>query len=128
MEKLLAFHLAEDDLTKLKKIADNIQIRLEIIEPADYFQPLENLVNDRQDSQIAPFTGKVPEESLLLFCGFTDRSMEDTLAALRAGRVQVSYKAALTPTNQKWNFLQLLLEMRMESGSLRPNLKHTSPT
>lgn len=117
MEKLLIFHLEHSELTKLKKIAGAMKIRLEIIDPANYLQPLENLANGRPSPLVAPFTGELPEESLILFCDFTEKRMDKLLAALRQNNVSISLKAVLTPTNRKWNFMRLLLEMYKEQQS-----------
>ncbi len=118
MEKLLAFHLDESQLKRLKGIAAVMKIQVEVIEPQYYFTPLEDLADGKLSPLAAPFEGKVPPESLLLFCDFTEKRMDGILAALSANKFVVSYKAVLTPTNRKWNFMQLLLEMRMEQGGM----------
>ncbi len=116
MEQLLAFHLDESQLKRLNGIAAVMQIHVKIIEPQYYFVPLEDLAAEQLSPVTAPFAGKMPEESLLLFCDFTEKRMDAILAALSADKFWVSYKAVLTPTNRKWNFMQLLLEMRMEQS------------
>lgn len=118
MEKLLIFHLEDNELTKLKKITGAMKIRLEIIDPANYLQPLENLVKGQLNPMISPFTDEMPTESLLLFCDFTEKRMDKLLAALRRDNVSVTFKAALTPTNRQWNFMRLLLEMRKEQKAM----------
>lgn len=117
MEKLLLFHLNDTEQKKLKQAARNLKIRYEQIDTADYNQPLEALVSGKKSPLAAPFTGEVPQESLLLMCDFSDKRMDALLLALRKAGVQVDYKAVLTPTNRKWNFLRPLLEMRAEKAA-----------
>ena len=51
-------------------------------------------------------------------CGLSNKRMDKLLFALRKAEVRVDYKAALTPTNQKWDVLHLLLEMHAERASI----------
>lgn len=117
MEKLLLFHLNDTEQKKLKQVARNLKIRCEQIEATDYSQPLEALVSGKKNPLTAPFTGEVPEESLLLLCDFSDKRMDALLLALRKAGAQIDYKAVLTPTNRKWNVLRLMLEMRAEKAA-----------
>lgn len=147
MEKLLLFHLDDSARKKIKQIAKAQKIRCEFVEPSSYLLNLEDIVSGRRSpaalvaaveesgqnpaakakdketsqecarSADAAYHGEVPDESLLLLCGFTETRMDKLLAALRNARVQVDYKAVLTPTNRRWNVMRLLLEMRAEKAA-----------
>lgn len=123
MEKLLIFHMEDSELKKLKQIAIAQKIRYELVEPSLYMQPLEAIVSGTRSLSAPDASVKEPDESLLLLCDFTEKRMDKLLAALRKARVQVDYKAVLTPTNRKWNVMRLLLEMRAERASYESMMK-----
>lgn len=123
MEKILVFHLADSHQFKLKQIAATLKIRCEFVSDSLYMQTIESLVGGKTNPLVQPFSGEVPEESLLLMCDFTDKKMDKLLLALRKNSIPFDYKAALTPTNQKWNVLRLLVEMRAEKAAyMKQNL------
>jgi hypothetical protein len=117
MKKILAFHLSNTELQKLKQICGLQNIRCEAVAPTDYLQPLKALADNKKSPLASPFTGEIPPESLLLLCGFEDTSLDQLLSSLRTNQIQVDYKAVLTPTNGTWNFMRLLLEMRAEKAA-----------
>ena len=117
MEKLFAFHFNDDEQRKLRQIAATLKIRCVFIEESQFLQPIENLISGQPSPLAPPFTGEVPPENLLLLCDFTDKRMDKLLLALRKSTLTVDYKAVLTPTNQKWNVLRLMMEMRAEKAA-----------
>lgn len=119
MEKLLIFHLDDTEYKKLEQIARNLKIRYERIADTDYNQTLESLVSGKESPLTASFTGKVPTESLLLMCDFTDKRMDKLLFELRKAGVSIDFKAVLTPTNQKWTVPQLMFEMHKERAAYK---------
>ena len=106
MEKLLVFHLDDNNLKKLKQITGALKVRVEEVPSSDYLKP---------------FSGKVPAESLIVFCDFTEKKMDKLLASLRRDQVVIDYKAVLTPTNRKWNVMRTYLEMQAEKAAYRKN-------
>lgn len=117
MEKLLLFHLSDDDGKKTERIAARLKISFACVAGSDYHQTLEALAAGRKNPLAAPYTGPVPEESLLLMCGFSERRMDKLLFELRKEGVSVDFKAVLTPTNRTWTVTQLLLEMHREKAA-----------
>jgi aryl carrier-like protein len=117
MKKILAFHLSNAELQKLKQICCFQNICCEAVAPTDYLQSLKALADNKKSPLASPFTGEIPPESLLLLCGFEDISLDQLLSSLRTNQIQVDYKAVLTPTNGTWNFMRLLLEMRAEKAA-----------
>lgn len=117
MEKLLIFHMNDMELKKIKQIAGAQKIRYELVEPASYMQTLGALATGTPSPLTEPFCGTVPEESMLLMCDFTEKRIDKLLLALRRAKVQMDYKAVLTPTNRKWNVMRLMLEMRAEKNA-----------
>ena len=134
-EKLLIFHFDDTELKKIKQIAINQKIQFRLVDDLEYGKTLEQIANSASPAAglstavcAAPGAGKipmsgVPEESMLVLCGFSEKRMDKLLAALRKSQVQVDYKAILTPTNRKWNVMRLLLEMRTEKAAYEKQQK-----
>ena len=121
MEKLLVFHLDDNNLKKLKQITGALKVRVEEVLSSDYLKPLEMIANKTTSPLIQPFSGKVPAESLIVFCDFTEKKMDKLLASLRRDQVVIDYKAVLTPTNRKWNVMRMYLEMQAEKTAYQKN-------
>ena len=117
MEKLLVFHLDDNNFKKLKQVTGTLKIRVEEVPSSDYLKPLEMIVNKTASPLIQPFSGEVPSESLIVFCDFTEKKMDKLLAALHRDQIAIDYKAVLTPTNKKWNVMRMYLEMQAEKSA-----------
>lgn len=117
MEKLLVFHLDDNNLKKLKQVTGALKIRVEEVSSSDYLKPLEMIVNKTASPLIQPFSGDVPSESLIVFCDFTEKKMDKLLSSLRRDQIAIDYKAVLTPTNKKWNVMRMYLEMQAEKSA-----------
>lgn len=117
MEKIFLYHPDEVEYQKIKRVAGNLKIRCARIEPSALNQTLECLVSGASNPLAAPFSGDVPSESLLLMSDFTDKRIDRLLAALKKAAAQVDFKAIVTPTNQKWNVLRLLMELHAERAA-----------
>lgn len=122
MEKLLTFHLDDTNYRKLEQIAHSLKIICEKVLDTSYNQTIEALASGKINPLVAPVTGRVPAESLLLMCNLTDKHMDKLLAELRKKNVPFDYKAILTPTNQKWTVFQLMLEMYREKEAVKNSL------
>lgn len=91
MEKLLVFHLDDDNLKKLKQIAGALKIRIELVPATDYLKTLEMIVS-KTSSSVKPFFREVPSESLIIFCDFPEKKMDKLLLALRRIRLPLIIK------------------------------------
>ncbi len=57
--------------------------------------------------------------SAMLFCGFSEQRLRETLALLRErGASAAVLKAVLTPNNRDWRFCDLLEELKKEREAL----------
>ncbi len=115
MERLLLFNSPDTD--KIKKIAAPMKIKVLTADPARYNETLRELAStDKKEKPSTDnvFTGKVPAESLLLFCEVADKKIDKILSQLRKNNINIDFKAVLTPTNSYWNVLKLYLEMERE--------------
>ena len=115
MERLLLFNSPDTD--KIKKIAAPMKIKVLTADPARYNETLRELAStDKKEKPSTDnvFIGKVPAESLLLFCEVADKKIDKILFQLRKNNINIDFKAILTPTNSSWNVLKLYLEMERE--------------
>ncbi len=96
-------------------------MHLQVIETdsRQYNDTLQNIANGKTDIIYSnPFTGKVPDESLILFCGISGKKLDKILFKLRNNKnINVTYKAILTPSNSGWTVLHLFLELAKEQAA-----------
>lgn len=116
MEKILAFQVRETDLQKLKEISASMRIKLVVIDKVDFRQTVNDLLSQKRNPLVEPYTGKITE-SMLLFHNFSDKRLDTMLKVLRREQVKVDYKAVTTETNIKWTILQLYFEMEKERNA-----------
>lgn len=116
MEKILAFQVRETNLQKLKEISASMRIKLVVIDKVDFRQTVNDLLSQKRNPLVEPYTGKITE-SMLLFHNFSDKRLDTMLKVLRREQVKVDYKAVTTETNIKWTILQLYFEMEKERNA-----------
>lgn len=117
MEKILIYNVK--DIAKVKRAADAMRIRVEEIAPCDLRQSVGSLAEGKKAALVAPFEGSAPAESLLVFCNVSEKHMDKLLFTLRQMQLAVDYKAVLTPTNQKWTVLMLLVGLGREKRGMK---------
>ena len=117
MEKILIYQVKEKEA--VKQLLAPMKIRLEEIKAADLRQSIGDLAEGKKNVLTAPFTGSVPQESLMVFCGVNEKHFDKILFELRRKQIPVDYKAVLTPSNRKWSVLMLMLELTKEKNSFR---------
>lgn len=114
MEKILIYHVKEKDA--LKKLVSPMKIRLEEIEAADFNQTLQQLAAGQKNVLSVPFTGTCPSESLMIFCGVSEKHLDKLLFSMRQLQIPIDLKAVMTQTNQKWTIRMLFLELLKEKN------------
>ncbi len=117
MEKLFLFHCSELTEFKIRQTAATLKIPCTVVPDADYSKTLGAIASGKAAPLITPYTKEVPPESLLLLCGLADKRLDKLLAALKRNNAVVDFKAVLTPTNESWTVLKLLLEMHREKAA-----------
>lgn len=123
MEKILLFHLTEKAEMQVKKIAANMRIKVITVEEASYLMPLEKIAEQQTAGPAAVYMGTIPSESLIVFCGFSQKHLDRMLFALKQCRARISYKAVLTDTNRKWNPFQMYIQMAKEKAMYEAGAK-----
>ena len=117
MEKAVLFNTSCTE--EIKKLLVPMHLQVVEADAIQYNDSLQNIVNGKTDIiKSNPFTGKVPDESLILFCGINGKKLDKILFKLRNNKnIHVTYKAVLTPSNSGWTVLHLLLELAKEQAA-----------
>ncbi len=116
MEKILFFHI--EDTEAVRKIAGSLRIRVKEIMTEELSQPLGKLAGTYTGESASPFTKTAPDESLLVFCGLSEKHLDRVLSLLEQKGLKVDYKAVLTETNRKWSVIRLFMELAKEKGAI----------
>lgn len=117
MEKAILFNTSCTE--EIKKLLIPMHVQVIEADSLQYNDTLQNIANGKTDIiQSNPFNGKMPDESLILFCGISDKKLDKILFKLRNNKnIYVTYKAILTPSNSVWTVLHLFLELAKEQAA-----------
>lgn len=118
MEKVLLFQLSDRDRQIVEKISSNMRIKVSVVEKEQYRQTIGVLAKECNFAPSEVFTGMPPEGSLIVFCNLTEKHMDKMLFELRSRKADITYKAALTPVNAKWNVLRMYVMMEQEKKGI----------
>lgn len=116
MEKILLFNLTRKDEELVRTLSDNMRIKVITVSADRYSSLLADIAEQKTVFGMAPYTGDIPAESLLVFCDVTEKHLNRFLFSLKQKGAAISYKAVLTDTNKKWNPIQLFAEMAKEKA------------
>lgn len=116
-ETILLFHFT--DREKRNKVAGALfplKIKIKEVEKKDYLQPIGFLAGSKDIPPVEEeYEGEELGGEMLVMAGISGPRMDLVLRALRkSGAGSIPYKAAMTPTNQYWNPVQLFTEIKEE--------------
>ncbi len=111
MNKILGYHIENKE--EILKIIAPLKIKLVTIESKDLTKNLGSLIGTLEDDA-EEYQGIPPKESFLIFCGVSEKHLNKVLSSLREKQIKIDFKAILTPTNEKWPMLDLLIELERE--------------
>lgn len=118
MEKVILFNVSCKE--EIKKLLAPMHLQVTEADVLQYNDTLRNIVNGKTGIlKQEPFTGKIPGDSLILFCGISSKKLDKILFKLRNSNINVTYKAILTPSNSGWTVRQLLFELAREQASYK---------
>lgn len=112
MEKILLIQCPEKKC--IKQIADEMKIKTAVIEKEYYRETLATLEKGIPAMPKERFEGNPPEESLMVFCGVSEKHLDKMLAELKKREITVGLKAVLTTANRNWSVLRLYMELLKE--------------
>ena len=125
-EMILLFNPpAKEQLLKIRSALLPLHIRIQLIKPEQYNQPLGYLAGMKDISPVeGNYAGEELPDTMFHYISRRQRQMcirDRVLAALRkSGAGPFPYKAVLTATNSKWNALACFNEIRREHEALHP--------
>lgn len=118
MEKAILFNV--QDKEKIERLLAPMHIKITSASAPQYNDTLKNIADGKTDIiNKNPFTGKIPAESLILFCGTSSKKLDKILFKLRQNNIATDYKAVLTPSNSGWTVLNLFLELAKEKAAYK---------
>lgn len=119
-ETALLYHLQNSEPGRqLKLLLIKMKVRIRMIEPAQYLQPIGALAGIREISSVeSSFDGEEFPEPMLILRGFTDSRLDLLLQSMRRQKIRIPLKAILTAENQRWNSLQLYEELNREHQAM----------
>ncbi len=105
---------------KLKLLLLQMKVRIRVIDPAQYLQPLGALAGIREIPVSSPeYQGPGFEDPMLVLRGFSDSRLDLLLQSMRRQQIRIPLKAVLTRENQTWDSLQLHRELIREHQAMR---------
>lgn len=120
-ESLLLFNFKnKKQLKGIQMTAFLLKIKIRVIEEKDYLQPLGYLAGvEGIGSCTEEYHGQIPEREFMVFAGISDSKLQRMLFEMRKNAIpKVDYKAVLTPTNAKWNAIELYQELAKEHEAM----------
>ncbi|MCI5649203.1 MAG: DUF3783 domain-containing protein [Fusicatenibacter sp.] len=105
----------------LKPLLLRLRIRVKIIEPSRYLEPIGSLLGraSAQDSEKEGIPETAFTEPMMVLSGFSNARLDLFLREMRAAKVpSIPLKAVVTSQNQNWNSLRLYKELKAEHAAM----------
>ena len=120
-EKIVLFGLEEKYVRQIQKIAANYGVDVIKAQKDSYAGTVGQAVGTEPQFGKLSYKGKPPKKSLLLFSDVSKMHFETILEELRRQEIPIDLKAITTPTNVKWNVMQLYMELEREKSNMIKN-------
>ncbi|MDD4081455.1 MAG: DUF3783 domain-containing protein [Eubacteriales bacterium] len=116
---MLYYNLQEGRAGDIRRIAEELGIRVRAVDKNEYHQTLAALCG-LQEKAPGASQGEGFEEEMLVMAFFPEGLLGQLLDAIRAvGIAPVALKAVLTENNARWNSVKLNLELMEEYAYFR---------
>jgi len=110
------YNCSGPEFSKLRQIFAMLRLRMRVVTPDKYHLTLLELAAGQGE---AAEEAQAIEEPMLVFCNMGSALLNQVLEVIRMAKLPpIPLKAALTETNQEWNSLQLVEELRKERAEL----------
>lgn len=105
---------------KIRFILMQLGVESRDVPQEDYLLPIGVLAGVREKTEKYPvYQGQGFNQEMLVMKGFTERQIDGFLGSFqKQGIPRIDLKAILTPTNQRWNSLELYEELRKEHAAM----------
>ncbi len=105
---------------KIKFVFVLMGVRIKTVEKEDYLRPIGVLAGvEGIPDDTGSYEGKGFDDEMLVINHFTDGQMNQMLAYFKKEGIRIDLKAALTPTNQFWNSMELHEELLREHEEMQ---------
>lgn len=118
---LLLYNIEEKKKEKISKLCSELGIKVKVVNPLEYKQPIENLLNFNNDgvSVVSVLTATTPNDTfqgeMFIMVGFSNELLDKFLREYRVKQIEpVFLKAILTPYNKTWTSIMLYNELMRE--------------
>ena len=128
MEKLICYQIK--NTREIERLASNMKLRIVYADASLYDEALDAIASGKVRSTATVATGAneitrkddltLPQgsrDSILIFCDLSEKHLNRMLFELKSRKVQIDFKAILTPTNRKWTLRQLHAELEREKAN-----------
>ena len=128
MEKLICYQI--ENTREIERLASNMKLRIVYADASLYDETLDAIASGKVQSTATVATGAneiartdnlnlSPDsgDSILIFCDLSEKHLNRMLFELKSRKVQIDFKAILTPTNRKWTLRQLHAELEREKAN-----------
>lgn len=128
MEKLICYQI--ENTREIERLASNMKLRIVYADASLYDETLDAIASAKVRSTVTVATGANeiartdnlnlnPDsgDSILIFCDLSEKHLNRMLFELKSRKVQIDFKAILTPTNRKWTLRQLHAELEREKAN-----------
>ena len=111
MESIILYNVCE--AAKIQRLASKSFIKCIITGKDSLGKTIEMIAQSGGKSlaEDAPADGT---DSLVIFCGLTQKHLDKLLFEIRQQNINVDFKAVMTPSNKKWTLDFMLREMKKE--------------
>ena len=118
-EAILVFGGDGEAAVRLRRALLPLKVMVRPIPLADYGHSLGRLAGDGScPAAEGPFEGEELPQTLLVLAGFTDRRLDQALAAMARAGLRFPYKAVLTASNRLWRAPDLYREVVREHEAM----------
>lgn len=123
-EMILLYNIKNKPFTpKLKSILLRLGIRIKVVDPSHYNQPISSLLSGStpQSSAASDLINDTTlfDDEMMVMAGLTNARLDVFLAALRKEGIRIPLKAILTPHNSNWTSIQLHDELVLEHEKMQ---------
>lgn len=121
-ETILLFHIEDKTrLNKIRKALLPLKLRIKVVQPEEYCQPVGFLAGDPEIFPVQETTGEKPEEiteEMMVMAWLSSGRVDQVIRAFRkAGLARIDYKAVITPQNRFWDCRKLYGELVREHAA-----------
>lgn len=115
---IIGYMIQEQNLEGLQNTADMLNAMLKFCKSDCAGEKVGYLVqfNGFEENKIS--VPNPPEDECLILSGFTGKSMDKLLAALKKYNVNIPLKCVVTQHNQKWELYKLIDELKKEHNQM----------